>query len=831
MKRFLSIFLAAIMVLSFIPAAGAVTYPEGAEPLETYEYVFTKAAHSTDTGTGGYSLIAQTPTADDTNTAVSPNKWGYGGTRGTITEDFYSVNLATYAGYLNWSFSISDELTTEDTAQAMSPEFNPDKVERFPVFLLEINVPNTGMFVPVLEYRKLNSSSTVEVFLVKNDEAGEPLTGDAAIKYAREAAPEDRLGTVDMHTARGEISGCRKAFPERKVEAGTYYLVFVANGFDGTPEWTSSIKKYIARNRFESFRLEPIATEAKVKYAFNTDVVGIDRNGIKYIDPTTVSNVKYSGIDKDAVNTTKSDDYEFEAIGSFNRKTVEKTHLRLNYKPQQNKTPWLALQISVPHPGKYSMTVDGWNFPKAGYSNGSTKNTWFGADAFFYIIPAEGTFNRDVLCTEQTKVGYYKFYGHGDAENQSVSEQIGTFNAEVSGEYWLVIDLGHANGAENAVKAAGYAATIYGARINSISLTNLGLTDAQIAAAAARVVNPENAASNDVTLDNESAEIKVLTSTVAADEGTLVSELCRNAAVGSAQSITAPEIPDREFLYWTSGIGTDRKIVCETEKYDFAAQKGIAYLTAVYRDMTSDYVSVIFLNGNGELISRSDATYKEGNTINIEALPSLTGFGQASGWQLAGTENVYTTENTVTATGKVMVFVAQYANEETSFEIIVNGGTMEVEDGKTAPAYGDKVTVTAPSREGGSGYNVFAYWKKTVNGREAEIVSLDKEYSFNAWEDCVLTAVYTEQQIEPLAAFVRKILLGTMNENANIAEFIGCDGAIERGIIYGEGTPTVDNWSNKISMTTTKNTFSVINNSGKNARAYAIFENEVIYSE
>ncbi len=70
-----------------------------------------------------------------------------------------------------------------------------------------------------------------------------------------------------------------------------------------------------------------------------------------------------------------------------------------------------------------------------------------------------------------------------------------------------------------------------------------------------------------------------------------------------------------------------------------------------------------------------------------------------------------------------------------------------------------------------------------------------------------------------------------MNGNVNIAEFIGCENAIERGIVYGEGTPTVDSWSNKISMATDKNALSVINNSGKNARAYAIFEGGVIYSE
>ncbi|MBQ6697730.1 MAG: hypothetical protein IJN09_01640, partial [Oscillospiraceae bacterium] len=768
--------------------------------------------------------IAQKPTTGDTISTASPNQWGYGGTRGTDTEDFYTVNLATYAGCLNWSFSISDELTTEDTTQAMSPEFNPDKNEHFPVFLLEIEVPKTGTFVPVLKYRKLNASSAVEVFLVKNDKAGELLTGGAAIKYAREAKSADRLGTVDMYTAGEEISGCRKAFPERKVEAGTYYLVFVANGFDGIPEWTSSIMKYISRNRFEAFSLEPVATGAEAEYKFTTDVAG-KTSGQSY---RSINEIK-----TDTVNVELSDDYEYVSSSgekdgqnvAVNRQTIESGgYIKFNYKTATATSAYLALQISVPHPGKYNVTVDGRKNPKTGYSSG----TLFGGDGSFYITEKEESFDKNTVCTEQNKVGEFKFYS--EKENTSAIETIGPFDAESAGDYWLVLDLSSDSGAATAVTAANKTATYYEARINSISLTNLGLTDAQIAAAAARVVDPENAASNSVSLDDESAEIKVLTSTVAADEGTLVSELCRNAAVGSAQSITAPETSNREFLYWTSGIGTDRKIVCETEKYDFTAQKGITYLTAVYRDTTSDYVSVVFLNGNGELISRSDATYKEGNTIYIEALPSLTGFGTASGWQLAGTENVYKTDSTVTATGKAMIFVAQYEEEDT-IDITVSGGTMVVEDEKAAPAYGDKVTVTAPSREGGSGYNVFAYWTKTVNDGEAEIVSLDKEYSFSAWEDCTLTAVYTEQQIEPLAESVRKILLGTMNGNVNIAEFIGCDDAIERGILYGEGTPTVDNWSNKISMATEKSALSVINNSGKNARAYAIFENGVTYSE
>ncbi|MBQ6698542.1 MAG: hypothetical protein IJP38_09000 [Oscillospiraceae bacterium] len=824
-KKFLSIILTAVMVLSLLPAAGAVTYPDGEAP-QSYEYVFNYLAHGL---TASESLWKNQASG---NIADGYDVWGYIGRRTNTETIGYSRNLTANDNHIRWSFDMSSAgyaTQTEATANAVYPEFNPDSTDNFPVFMLEIKVEKGGAFFPVLEYAPQASSAIVEVFLIKN-ETGKSYSDDALESFLRNADPATRLGVVDLCSKAGDATEHR--FPSVELDDNsTYYLAFVANGINknASPEWHKTAKCIYSENHLTGFRLDAVATGAAATYNFTWEAWGLSTN-TNFNQLTTT------------LNSDKSDTYAYEKYNYRNALAIAENYLNFNYTAEQRNTntsnnvvtyPYVAIKISVPHAGKYSVGLNGKNV----YNSRGT----YGADAKIYVLPASGTFAKD-LCTDQNYIGEYHFYNTTNPNKSTTDRDTetlkNTFDADVAGDYWLVIELRDDMGAKTAAEsvfgnAEGATGGVknYSAWIRSISITNLGLTDAELAKAP-QSVDPKNAASNDVTLGNESAEIKVLTSTVAENEGTIVSELCKNAAVGSAQSITAPAIDEnREFLYWTSGIGTDRKIVCETEKYDFTAQKGVTYLTAVYRDMTSDYVSVIFLNGNGELISRSDATYKEGNTVTIEALPTLTGFGTASGWQLAGTENVYTADSTVTATGKAMVFVAQYENEETSIDITVNGGTMVVENKKEKPAYGDNVTVTAPSREDGSGYNVFAYWTKTVNGGAAQIVSLEKEYSFSAWENCTLTAVYTERQIEPLAESVRKILLGTMNGNVNIAEFIGCEDAIERGIVYGEGTPTIDSWSNKISMATDKNALSVINNSGKNARAYAIFEGGVIYSE
>ena len=626
------------MVLSLIPMAGAVTYPDGEAP-QAYKYVFNSYAHTASPGTSGISLSYATNSIEKTVTTASPGKWGLAGIRGNETGVWtYKRNFSTYQDRIQWSFDLSEagyENASAALAAAKYPTFNPDSTGEFPAFMLALEVTTGGTFYPVLEFVPDASSSVVEVFLVKGEESKQYSDGKCT-EYIRNIDPATRLGSVDLSTA-AQGQATEVQFPAVTLDGNSvYFLVVAANGYGkGTPTWHTNGLIY-SNHKFTGFRLDAVATGAAATYNFTWDAWGL---GAK----TALDEVS-------DLNSDKSDTYAYEKYNYRNNLTIYKDYLTFNYKVAQRDDntsdnvvtyPYVAIKISVPHAGKYSVGLNGYNV----FNN---TNKIYGSDAQIYVLPANGTFAKS-LCTDKNYIGEYHFYTSSSPKSTSArsTETLeNTFDADIAGDYWLVIELRDDMGARTAADSVFGAAsgtegaTYYSANISSITLTNLGLTDAELAKAP-QSVDPENAASNDVTLGNESAEIKVLTSTVAENEGTIVSELCTKTAVGSAQSITAPAIDEnREFLYWTNGIGTDRKIVCETEKYDFTAQKGVTYLTAVYRDITSDYVSVIFLNGNGELISRSDATYKEGNTVTIEALPTLTGFGTASGWQLAGTENV-----------------------------------------------------------------------------------------------------------------------------------------------------------------------------------------------
>ena len=247
------------------------------------------------------------------------------------------------------------------------------------------------------------------------------------------------------------------------------------------------------------------------------------------------------------------------------------------------------------------------------------------------------------------------------------------------------------------------------------------------------------------------------------------------------------------------------------------------YLTAVYRDAESDKVSVEFYNGNGELWSRSDITYSEGDTIALPKNPTMTGY-TFTGWLLSGGDGkLITDESSVTAKGEEMLFVAQYEDDAENVSVKVNG------ENKTY-AYGEAVTLTANERDT-DGFGIFAYWQKKADANsDPEIVSFDKSYTFRAYAGCEIEAVY--RAYETPAQTVRKILLGTSGE-INIAEFIGINGAVEKGIIFGSGTPTVLTATHKIKMGGSGDYLSAVNDvENANARGYVIFENgEVLYSE
>ena len=206
------------------------------------------------------------------------------------------------------------------------------------------------------------------------------------------------------------------------------------------------------------------------------------------------------------------------------------------------------------------------------------------------------------------------------------------------------------------------------------------------------------------------------------------------------------------FLYWVKGLenGGKKRIVSFDASFKYAPHNGANYLIAVYGKSGDEATKNEYYNANGQLLE------------NGEKLPSMAGYGTAKGWVDCGDG----------------IFVAEYDDANVgSYEISVNGA-------KETYAYGDEVVCTANAEKNGE---KFFGWKKTVNGKTAALVSASTTYKFYAWENCSVEAVYKAEKAN-FSGAIRKIVLGEISvggKTAVMAEFIGLDNAVEKGITLG----------------------------------------------
>ncbi len=248
---------------------------------------------------------------------------------------------------------------------------------------------------------------------------------------------------------------------------------------------------------------------------------------------------------------------------------------------------------------------------------------------------------------------------------------------------------------------------------------------------------------------------------------------------GSTTELSAPETVTKgekiyKFLYWAKGATMERKkIISHEAAFSYKPYEGANHLLAVYEEADAENAEKAeYYNANGELLAN-------GNT-----LPSMPGYGVATGW----------TEY------KDGIFVAEYGDLAKNIEITVNGE-------KKNYAYGDAVSCEAVAPEG----KVFMYWTK--NG---DIVSTANSYSFCAWENATVEAVFGDAA-PTLGKTMRKIILDGFaagNESAIMAEFIGFDDALEKGIMFG---------NKRVAMTGDAMQFAVIDDiENADAVGYAI---------
>ncbi len=856
MKKLLAIILSAVMVLSLVPSAFAVeTETEG----NGNEWVFNLASHGLTEETLTSTDNVTPFTLATTDTDVS-DKWEY-------INQASSSTRTVMKNYLYWT----------KRNQGDVPVFDPDNNGATNVIIFELVPDTSGTFNPSLSYISSAASASYDVYLFEKPhdtwKVSSTMT-DGATSVRKEITtyikenPETYIGNFDAY---GSETVETVAFPKVTVTADkSYYFALLANGRNNSWVSADSSNPTIAL-KLISFALKDKTAEAAPFLDYNISLDSMTQAGLdkyKAEQSTTsyadiIDNKELAFVDWkiDVLDLTKTEGFDmlgrsgrdnspmltstgFNSEVNLAQKLSGATEFTNFYEASIGENrPIFVIRLNVPYAGDYKLSLQN-NFTAESsevtrimnnkqmggavasvFDEGAKTKVYFGkADDF--DLPSSGSSNvisNSVKATfEKTYLPGFTYLGEYDSNvlAESAGETAVTaFNTTISctvadTDYYILFDI-----TQTLLNTKYWQATSSGNityrqlfLLSGIELTPVDNNDYEaIQSEYDAIANVDAGNAVEKNLGSTTSNVKIL---CGADKTTLDTYEVES---GSAVTYTAPEKTGYTFLYWAQGMGENKKIVSYEENLSVKAEKGPMWLTAVYADDSAAKTDVIFYNANGDEISRNQ--YNEGDAIALPTLPSLAGYTSASGWTLDTDGVTYKSADEVSASGKLMRFVAAYDEAYTeSFDITAVNGTAD----KKSAAYGETVTVTATPR---NGTQLFNYWE-----RDGEIVSFDHTYSFKAWKNTTVTAVY--KNYLPIADTVRKIILGTRTVGADtavVAEFIGVENAVERGILFGTD---IDNATHKVSMKTDSDTFSVINDVAGDAIGYAILSNgNVIYSK
>ena len=859
MKKVLSLILALAMVIGMVPMTLAAETGEKAVR-QSYRYVFNSAAHG---GSGNVEMNIM-----DGN---STNVHTYEKIASNVSDpwEFVAMNAPYNYSQLKTAdkrmeIVLSHPKNADESIGTLV--YNPDNMSgaaRPAGVCLKIKIDKPGTYRPIIEYLPDDNGVITEVYLTKTVvEAAKQTGGDEGpLGRALKNTPQsDRIGVVDSY-GEYEVTTADTVKPQvlrnitvNEEDIGDYYLIFVYNGKNAAVKnevygmfypvrfTLDEVTGLESRNNSYDYRFTA-GDGIKLKqgdYANDANAVpvvnafknpGYVAAGVDYIPhftntpPKTDNYATY--LNGNYIDTAKSAVWAFgERYNEYNLGMSSNVYNDgLMWNGNKVTTAYMAIKLTIPEKGRYYLSIDpeysadaklggafGISFFSAeGITAKEQPLTYSGEDATSVnnaIGAVNTTENTDMsLAAAKNYISDYSFNINNPDSSKDGYVTIGAVDVPESGDYYLVFT----NKATNT--GNGYSQMkIKAAKLNSVEIISEETGN----------VDADNAEPTSVALSSTTVNvIKQDTSGNPIDTVTT-----QQITAGEAGSVTAEGAGiGYTFLYWAQGLGTNCKIVSFEPSYNFKAEQGEAmWLRAVYVKDEAEQTSVVFYNANRDELSRK--LVNVGDTVETPELPYMAGYGNAIGWADGSTGEPISGE--MTASGAQMLFVADYSDETPETETVnltVVGGTVT----DTTPGYGEEITAKATSRENGTGKRVFSHWTKTVDGT-AEIVSFNKEYTFKAWEDCTLTAVYSDYA--PVATSIRKILIGNKdNTDVWVAEFLlGDVSAKEKGFIFGGNT--LDTATGKTAMKSDDNHFSVTDNVDGTPVGYAILsDNTVIYSK
>ncbi len=854
MKRFLSIILAAVMVIALLPSAFAATDAETGKTVYKYEF----------------TLAGAIETATETNTALNGAKRklveaGMGNDSTEAGDDW------SYIGHRNLSVSGDARYQPQLTEDGFWMHTGKTNVGAFAGtgLVLKITVGEKGTYIPTLKYLphhdltgdlyafiidpslkqvgnktcnfETDSSNTVSYVLA--NEAWKNLT---EVQLAVSGAMEKMAG-VPTSTDIKKLSGNSVT-----LEAGEYYLLIAGS-------LSSRYAPYI--NSFELEKVPTLKLEASATTVEMEKTVTITPT----FDGTTADKIKYTSAPANVVNIVKNADGSATVTGVSRgtatiTATIEGTEISdsVDIKVTGEITKYEFTLGAVGEEGtetnsiinaKYVLAEKGMRAGDWTYLGGRGLYTatsefssqfseygfwWYSADTsgalgsdgivFEITVPEDGEYATTlnyIPCKADGTVyaciidkaidgranGINKFpYDFCEMVEDvgiisSVSYALTALKASLTGEKDLrseiklalsgILETADENtvttdsmvsisGTDTvALKAGKYYFLVakdgsnkYMPYINSFEIEKVGELDTELDAAF-DVNKKDNYEYTAPTVDGLTEDGAI--DPVDNGDGTY--------------TLIAPEFNDdgEAFLYWARGLTTQKRIVSFDRIINnyVPTENGRNFLIAVYDTDGPDVENAEWYNANGQLI----ATGTKPTDL------SMAGYGSVTGWKQYGDKNIH---------------VAEYGNktQPDNVTVTVNG------ENKTVP-YGTSVTCTADATDGSG--NPFKCWTKTnINGDE-EIVSVDKTYTFRAWENCKVTANYGEHSF---VSVVMKIITDSFDagsETGIMAEFIGFDNkVVEKGVMWND---------TKIAMTKPGNQFSVIADKNGEYKGYAILKN------
>ena len=805
MKKAISLILAAALILAMIPSFAFAAE----ESAESYVYNFKKGLHHTSAGAeAGYITICEDWISEDPN----EGEW-------TCNAYYHFGNGSNAATHNGDYFSFRPKIANSERVPTYSPGIALNASSQFMSALaIKVEVKKDGVYTPALTLATEDSSPMWEVFLT---EADTELDKNTLSEYIATIDSSDRLGIIDGYGTGADV---KKSFLNRELKAGSYYLILISNGKNENCTFTSEGNNvYRVELLLKSFLLRNI-NEVQVPESFYYNLTSS-----ALADPSTASNycdvIDYT--DDGIWHCTKLLALGYDALAEEENKfalladlysrdgslaeTGIKAHLWSNRYVEvianslfedtdkdgkkaegyTTNTAWgssthFAMKIKVPKAGKYKLYLCN----QASDTYGCLSNVFF-SDSDTDI----NTMVRDIDGVYQLKNNFDSAVVHTDGVYIGDVE-VSADNTECRIVFSPDYDCFATN--KNTIKLSTSRAGFQSLNLSGIKLEQIIEPDAELEAEQDKFDEIEQTKKDEIAsavssgLSN-TATVNILATEVNGDSAFEQTARKVTGTPGAMITVMAEDKEGYDFLYWAKGMGASRKAVSENAEYTFKATHGGTWLTAVYKDKSSTQTSVIFYNGNGEEVGRR--LVGNGSEIELPALPTLRGYEASKGWALGNADTLYQQGDKIAASGAQMFFVAQFDDPaEDTITIKVNGAEL----GKYA--YGEKVTVTATEREGGSGQKVFVFWKK-----DGEIVSFDKSYSFLASDDCELTACY--ENYKPMTESLRKIIINADGENL-MAEFIGVDSAVEKGIIFGGRT--FAEATHKISMSQSGNQLSAV---------------------